>query len=258
MIRPEFKNSAYVSAPEWLILKGGRKTMRRLPIRYGLFNHPDAGTCLIDTGYSARVTGGKRGAFLSLYAGILQPKLTAYALPDAAPHVDTIILTHLHADHVSALRDYPDARIMFDGNALDHYLSGGWFQRIRHGLFRELLPDDLSARMTNFHDCVQVEAPLGLGLASDLFGDGSVLGVPLPGHMRGHTGILFTGGDRPLLYAADSEWLWQAVDEDRAPGFPASQILEDKTEAKNTREKLRRFVAAGGELKLCHDPEGEG
>lgn len=200
---------------------------------------------------------GRRGFFLSLYASILKPKLTSDVLPDAVPVVDTIIVTHLHADHISALRDYPNARIMLDGDALDHFLAGDWFQRIRHGFFKELLPEDFSDRLVRFQDCKTVEAPMGLGEAFDLFGDGSVLGVPLPGHMLGHTGVLFTG-DRPLLYAADSEWLWQAIEERRAPGFPATQILEDKTGAEATRERLRAFVAAGGELKLCHDPEGDG
>ena len=200
---------------------------------------------------------GARGTFLSLYASILKPKLTSDVLPDAVPDVDTIIVTHLHADHISALRDYPKARIMLDGDALDHYLAGGWFQRVRHGFFKELLPEDFVDRLIRFQDCKTVEAPIGLGGAFDLFGDGSVLGVPLPGHMLGHTGILFTG-DRPFLYAADSEWLWRAIEERRAPGCPATQILEDKAEAEATREKLRAFVAAGGELKLCHDPEGEG
>ena len=257
MIRPEFKNSAIVSAPEWLIMKNGTRTMRHLPVRYGVFEHPAAGKCLIDTGYSRRIMSGRRGGFLRLYGGILKPKLTSDVLPDAMPDVDTIIVTHLHADHISALRDYPSARIMLDGHALDHYLVAGWFQRIRHGFFKELLPDDFADRLVRFQDCPTVEAPMGLGEAFDLFGDGSVLGVPLPGHMLGHTGVMFTG-DRPLLYAADSEWLWQAIDERRTPGFPATQILEDKAAAQATREKLRAFVAAGGGLKLCHDPEGEG
>lgn len=258
MIRPTFPNSAFVSAPEWLILRDGAKQMRRLPVRYGLFEHAVGGKCLIDTGYSERVTKGRRSLFLTLYASILKPDLTAEALPGAAPDIDTIIITHLHGDHVSALRDYPDAKIMMSGSALDYYLSAGWFHRIRHGCFKELLPDDLEARLVAFEACAQVDAPLGLGAGSDLFGDGSVLAIPLPGHMAGHTGILFTDEEAPLLYAADSEWLWQAVDEDRAPGFPASQILDDKAAAKDTRERLKAFVAAGGEIKLCHDPEGEG
>lgn len=221
MIRPEFRNSAYVYAPEWLLLKGGRISMRRLHVRYGVFEHPEAGTCLIDTGYSSRVISGQRSILLNLYASILRPKLTEYALPFAQPHVDTIILTHFHADHISALKDYPGARILLDGDAFNHYLSSGWFHAVRHGFFRELFPEDIASRIVTFQSCLQVKAPHNLGLAFDLFGDGSVLGVPLPGHMLGHTGILFTGGHKPLLYAADSEWLWQAIDENRTPGFPA-------------------------------------
>ena len=80
MIRPEFKNSAIVSAPEWLIMKNGTRTMRHLPVRYGVFEHPAAGKCLIDTGYSRRIMSGRRGGFLRLYGGILKPKLTSDVL----------------------------------------------------------------------------------------------------------------------------------------------------------------------------------
>lgn len=254
-IQPEFPNSAFVTAPERLVLKGGAWKQLRIPVRYGRFNHRVYGHCLIDTGYSPRVTTGKRSLPLWLYSKVLNPQLTRDALPGHAPKADTILLSHLHADHVSALRDYPEARIFADADAVKHFLSTSWIARTHKGCFRELLPDDLETRIIPFTHTPRREAPHGLGEGNDIFGDGSVLAIPLPGHMRGHTGFLFTGGVAPLLYAADAEWLACAVLENRSPGAPARYILDDPSAAAETSSRIRTFVSLGGRLALCHDPE---
>ena len=255
MIEPVFPISAHVRAPERLVLKGGRWKQVPIPVRYGLFEHPAAGACLIDTGYTTRVTKGRRSMPLSLYASVLRPALTQDVLPARAPDTSVILVSHLHADHVSALKDYPDARILIDGPSLSRFLSAGWFGRTHKGCFAELLPDNLADRAEPFQTFPETEAPLGLGPAYDLFSDGSVLAVPLPGHMRGHTGFLFPKRERPLLYAADADWLRRAILERRSPGYPARFILDSAREAEDTANRIRNFVHAGGELVLCHDPE---
>jgi glyoxylase-like metal-dependent hydrolase (beta-lactamase superfamily II) len=82
-----------------------------------------------------------------------------------------------------------------------------------------------------------------------------VLAVPLPGHMRGHTGFLFTSPVAPILYAADADWLSRAILEDRSPGYPARLVLHDSDAAAQTALRIRNFVDLGGRLVLCHDPE---
>lgn len=252
---PHFPNSAFVKAPERFVLSKGRWASIALPVRYGVFDHPKAGRCLIDTGYSDRTLSGRRSFPLWLYASLLRPKLTAAALPQAEPVVDTIILTHLHADHVSALKDYPDAKVYADKVAIDAFLKGSWFGRTRHGVFAELLPTDLADRVRPFQTLSQVEAPFGLGQAWDVFADGTVLAVPLPGHMHGHTGVLWPDMEQPLLYAADAEWLEKAIDDNRPPGMPAKWILHDVPAARATAQRLRNFKRSGGKIVLCHNVE---
>ena len=253
--RPVFKNSAFVRAPERLVLRGGRWDQIDLPVRYGVFDHARVGRCLIDTGYTKRVTEGRRSLPLQLYANALRPRLQSDALPDAAPKVDAILLTHMHADHVSALRDYAEAAIYADGAGVDHFLDADPAGRVRHGVFRELLPDDLRERIVRFESLPPVEAPLGLGPARDVFGDGEVLAIALPGHMRGHTGFVWPKLERPLLYAADAQWLSRAVMEDRAPGPPARWIMDDIGADADTRRRIAAFARAGGDVIYCHDPE---
>lgn len=248
-----FFNSAFVRAPERFVLRGGAWSAIDIPVRYGVFDHPRVGRCLIDTGYTHRVTGGPRSLPLRLYATILSPRLQRSAL-QGGENIGAILLTHLHADHVSALRDFPSAALYAAGVGLDHFLSGSAYGRVRHGVFRELLPSDLQTRARRFEDCAIAEAPLSLGPARDVFGDGEILAVPLPGHMRGHTGFLWPKLDPPLLYAADAQWLARAVMEDRAPGPPARWIMDDVRADATTRARIAAFARAGGEVIYCHDP----
>jgi len=250
-----FPSSATVRVPERLVLKGGRWQEVELAVRYGRFVHERVGTCLIDTGYCRRVTQGRRSLPLTLYSAVLRPHLTESVLPDASPQAATILITHLHADHVSALRDYPSAQLIADADSASHFLSAGTFGRTRHGVFRELLPDDLAARIVSLESLAVVEAPFGLGPARDVFADGEVLAVPLPGHMRGHTGYLFAKQAVPVLYAGDADWLARAIRERRSPGAPARWILDDREAAEATACRLNAFEAAGGKVVLCHDPE---
>jgi glyoxylase-like metal-dependent hydrolase (beta-lactamase superfamily II) len=254
-MRPRFVNSATVRAAEWLVLRGGAGRVRELTVRYGVFDHPIGGRCLVDTGYSARVTGGRRSFFLSAYAAVLQPKLSGEALPGAEPAVDTILLTHMHADHVSAVRDYLQAKIHARKDAVETFLRGSAYGRVRHGMFRELVPEVFEARVIAVEAQPVVEAPLGLGPGFDVFGDGSVLAVDLPGHMKGHVGYVWAQLERPLLYAADAQWLLKAIVEDRSPGAPARWIMDDPAAVKATGKRIAAFAAAGGEVVLCHDPE---
>jgi glyoxylase-like metal-dependent hydrolase (beta-lactamase superfamily II) len=255
--RPVFKNSAFVRAPERLVLRGGRWNAIDIPVRYGVFDHPNVGRCLIDTGYTRRVTEGRRSLPLQVYAGILRPRLQPDALPNDTP-IAAILLTHLHADHVSALRDFPDATLYADGAGVAHFLDGGAVGRLRHGVFGELLPDDFRTRVRRFEACAATEAPLGLGPARDVLGDGELLAVPLPGHMRGHTGFVWPKLDPPLLYAADAQWLARAVMEDRPPGPPARWIMDSPRADVETRRRIAAFALAGGEVAYCHDPEHGG
>ncbi|HYD88080.1 MAG TPA: MBL fold metallo-hydrolase [Vitreimonas sp.] len=254
MTRPVFINSATVAAPERFVLRDGRWAPLAIPVRYGRFSHPEFGTCLIDTGYTRRVTTGARSLPLRLYAALLRPRLARNELPPA-DEVGAILISHLHADHVSALRDYPRARLFASGLAIDHFLRRDGARRVRHGVFRELLPPDFLERVTRFESLTQAEAPLGLSVGFDVFGDGHVLATPLPGHMRGHFGFVWPKLDPPLLYAADAQWLARAVTEDRAPGAPASWIIDSADDDAQTRARIAAFTRAGGRVVYCHDPE---
>lgn len=261
-MEPEFPISSYVGSPERPLIKGGRWRRIQLPIRYGFFLHSRMGPVLIDTGYTDRVTTGTRSLDLRLYSsglrprlveeGQLEPLLRARGL--AREDIRSVILTHFHADHISACCDLPNARFYASGSAYEQLRQASHLKRILHGVFLDLLPRDFSERLTAVEHLPQTDGPLGLGACRDVFGDGTVLIVPLPGHAIGHVGVAFPGLEPPLLYAVDVEWIQPALAPGRS-GLAARLISDDVEASERSRARVRAFAKAGGRVVLCHDPE---
>lgn len=262
-MRPTFPDSAVVHAREALMLRGGRWTRTAVKVRWGLFDHPVHGPVLIDTGYGPSVTtGATRSLALRLYAalfgphlhdeGTVEPVLARRGL--TTRDVRWIIVTHFHADHVGELKRFPNARFVADLAAWRRIRTNPTWANLRHGIFTELVPPDFEARAIDIADLPIRPAPLGLPDGHDVFGDGTVLAIPLPGHAEGHFGVCFPREAPPLLYAADTQWLLPALAEGRAPGFPAALIATDRSAAAASTAQVDAFRRAGGTVVLCHDP----
>ncbi|MEO1641289.1 MAG: MBL fold metallo-hydrolase [Pseudomonadota bacterium] len=250
-MRPIFTNTAtFTTSKRWMV-PGGRGQIT-LPVRCGLCVHPVHGPILIDGGCGPQITDqAGRSLALRLYAWALGPKVQEGQSPvdllaarEFAPEdVNLIVVTHLHADHVAYLPEFTNARFITDG------VTQG---KMRHGVYNELLPPKFAAQQVELRSYARLAVP-GLGDGYDICGDGSMIGVPLPGHAEGHFGLFFPG-DRPLLYAVDTHWVLEGVHQKRAPGFPLSLIAQQKDAMRDTLGRVHRFAADGGEVLLCHDP----
>lgn len=261
MSAPCFINSAIVRVPERFVLRGGSWHRIAVGVRYGLLVHPQFGPVLIDTGYGPRVKrGGRRSVALKLYDAVLRPQLIEGDLPlaaleragFAADDVRRIIVTHFHADHVAALRDFPNASFVASGTAWRALASMRPVRRLRNGIFVELLPPDFASRLLPIDTLSEKPAPYGLGRGRDIWGDGSCLAIDLPGHAIGHFGLLWLQTDPPLLYATDATWLSDALD-DRLPRGIARIVYADEAVMRKSTELVARFRRAGGHVVLCHD-----
>src|SRR5262245_19301691 len=262
MTAPLFPISAVLRAPERLVLAGGRWSRIEIPIRYGLWVHERHGPVLIDTGYSPRVTQGRQRSFaLRLYNALLKPRLIESAAPLAqlsalgfGPlEVTRIVITHFHADHVAGLNDFPNARIVASSDAFRRLMRMSTPGQLHNVFYPELLPDDLADRLLPIEASRATALPYGLGEGFDLFGDGSLVAVPLPGHALGHHGLFWP--QHSMLYAVDAQWLIQAILEERLPRGPARLTYADEAAMMASCAAVRRFAEAGGRVVLCHDPQ---
>jgi len=263
MNRPIFPVSATIRTWRWLVLASGGWRRLELAVRYGIWARPGTPPILIDTGYGVRSCASpERSLPLKLYGRVLRPRLSPNDLVAARlarlgftqGDVRLAIITHFHADHIDGLQDLSAARFLVSAEAWQEASRLGWLGRLGSGIFDELMPLDFRSRISFIEDLPRLTLPFGLGEGHDVLGDGSLLALPLAGHAPGHFGLLWPDLDPPLLYGVDTQWLWQAIAEDRAPRLATRLVAHDRTAARATMSRLRAFAEAGGEVVLCHDP----
>lgn len=211
--------------------RGGRLATVEFPSLCGLLRHPERGWMLYDTGYSSHFLAATGQLPERLYRSLLPVRLPAEECllaqlqqhGVAADDIGTVIISHFHGDHVAGLRDFPLARFLAmraDCQALMALRGKRWRATVS-GLLPTLLPDDFQARLTFADDrpvCALPGwlAPFEHGL--DLFGDGSLLGVPLPGHSPGQLGLYIPNANgRPVLLVADACYSLPACAQGRPP-----------------------------------------
>ena len=258
---PVFFTSSILPVRERLVLKNGRRDKMPLRVRIGYFYHAKLGHTLIDTGYGARVIAPTQSdLLLRIYVALLKPNIVSenpiesglQRMDISCSDINTVIITHFHADHIGGLDHFPNAKMICSQAAWSAVSSNSKLTNALEGVFAGLLPDDMESRLqfneSSRHPTVETQ----LGAAHDISGDGSVLTIDLPGHLSGHFGLYFPKLN--FLYATDAQWLLQAVAENRMPGFPASRLYHDPSAAMQTNERIAAFMNDGGSVMLCHDP----
>lgn len=248
--------------PECLALRGGAWRNDTFPALVGLIRHPDAGALLFDTGYAEHFLRATDGLPERLYRWAtpvtlppeecLLPQLARHGL--AAHEIRGVFVSHLHADHIAGLRDLPRARIWCGDAALRFARERGRLARLRKATLVDLLPDDLDARQIAIEDRPRIALPSGwamFGDGFDLLGDGSLRAVSLPGHARGHYGLLLRHeDDRKVLLAGDATWRIDAGRTARGPALAARALSDDWAAQHATLAQLQAVLDTGDDDRL--------
>jgi glyoxylase-like metal-dependent hydrolase (beta-lactamase superfamily II) len=224
--------------------------MRRVtvPVYSLAAHHPSAGLILIDTGHTSRFTAVTKQLpgctyrwITQLQSGPHQP--VAKQLEGLTP--THIVLSHLHADHVAGLSDFPSCPIW----GLRELLSvvERWKKTcigsLKKGYLPELLPHGFRPRFRSVtpHPLTwkyRRHFPAG----RDLFNDGRITIIPLPGHASGHSGVMLSGtnaGD--VLYISDAVWSIKALTGNQTPSSVAMR-LNEAIPYKQTMQTLKNFM----------------
>ena len=253
--------AGYCTHPEVATVRDGALRACEFPALVARIDHPRHGTVLFDTGYSRHFFRATRAFPECLYRRVTPVHLDAGASLAAqlerdgidADAVPWVVLSHLHGDHVGGLGDFPNAHVALARAALDDQVGRSRLGAVRKGLLPTLLDASALARAVYFEDLRTrpLEAPFAdFGAAADLFDDGSVRLVPLPGHAAGHTGLLFADAQGPVFLIADASWCSRGVREGVPPPAFVTGWLGDTAQYRATLEKLTALHRAAPHVRV--------
>jgi N-acyl homoserine lactone hydrolase len=134
--------------------------------------------------------------------------------------VKYVLLTHDHWDHAGGLPDLPNARVIM-GKA-----DADWIAQQKDFLVGGAMPHDFTSAIAgNRIDPLTFTGPPtdGFDRSQDVFGDGSIIAVPTPGHTRGATSYFVNSGDgKRWLFIGDAAWVKEGFEEPATKGRLAS------------------------------------
>ncbi|HMD23468.1 MAG TPA: N-acyl homoserine lactonase family protein, partial [Streptosporangiaceae bacterium] len=282
-IRPDHEASNWRPMAWWLL--ASRRWTGPRPINAYVIEHRD-GLVLFDSGQDrASVTdpgyfpGGLTGALYGRLARFeIGPRETLSAGLDrlgyAAGDVKTAVLSHLHQDHIGGLAELSDADIVVSQAEWDTLSSP--LPEMR-GLMRRHI--DLPGLRWHRIKTAPTDDP---GLAPfqschDLFGDGSLVLLPTPGHTPGSMSLLVRQpGLPPLMMVGDLTYDAHLLEAGHVPGVGSPRRLREATAMVNkmrqqypglvilpahdpgAADRLARVTLATARLRQPHDIHSEG
>ena len=257
-------DTGYCLAWEDHLIQGGRHLQVECHSIVALLHHPEHGWLLWDTGYAPRMLDATRHFPFSLYRRATPLRLDArLAVAAQLPRwhlspndIRYVILSHFHADHIAGLRDFPEATLIASASAYLDVASRRGLRALQRAFIPELLPADFAKRAQLFSDFPGPSLP-ALGATHDLFNDGSLLLIALPGHAHGQIGLLAHTTRGRVLFAADSCWLRRSIYEQRPPARITRLVVDDARAVRTTIDHLHDFIQASRDVILLpsHCPE---
>lgn len=183
-----------------------------------LVEHPTAGRILIDTGFHPSVAVDPNQNLGRLNARAFGPRMEA---SDAVPaqlrgrgiepsQIGLVVMTHLHADHASAISEFPGATFLISQQEWD--VATTVARPTTHGYVRRQFDHAFDYRTIDFGDDERVDSFATFGRGVDVFGDGSVRLVFTPGHTLGHMSVILRLKGREIVVAGDAVYTRRALE----------------------------------------------
>lgn len=252
--------TGYCTHKERVTIRGGSSRTVRFPAMFALIEHPRLGPIVFDTGYTERFFTATARIPFSLYR---RATPVYYKPQDSAAYqlrqrgidprdVRYVILSHFHADHIAGANDFPNASFIYLQEAYEAVRYRTGWSAVLAGFIPGLLPDDFTDRSRPIDERSLVELPREFPFARgmDLFGDGSVIAVDVPGHAAGQIGLLLSTGSEKYFLCADAVWSSAAYREQRPPHWMAGLIMSSRRQYADSFRKVHQMHKQQPEYRI--------
>ncbi|WP_044642295.1 MBL fold metallo-hydrolase [Risungbinella massiliensis] len=252
----------YCTHPGKIVNPKSNWKKRVFPALFFLIVHPEQGPILIDTGYSKYFFKETKRFPFSLFhlltpvtfeqeeEAVQQIKKVGISPED----VKWIVLTHLHADHIAGVKDFPNATFICSQKELNAVHGKGDWKSLRRGFIPNLLPSDFGQRVKVIEELSQqnISAKFSMfNTAYDLFGDNSLIAVDLPGHAQGQIGLFFQDEQgKTIFLASDSCWVKEAYEEIVLPHPLSNLITEQPKEYRESLVKVHNLAKEHPDIRI--------
>jgi N-acyl homoserine lactone hydrolase len=213
-----------------------------IQIYFYALRHPSRGLFLVDTGVERVQREGKPEALLSGVVGRVMDADKMKVRVDTASWLEGqkdqklsgVFLTHFHLDHILGLRDIPKGVPLYAG-------PGETDTRQFQNLFVRGITDDALSGHGPLQSIGFRPDPDGkfAGIA-DVFGDGSVWALHVPGHTRGSMAILARTPRGPVLMTGDACHTAFGWKEGIEPGSFSSDVETSAVSLQALQDLVRR------------------
>lgn len=228
--------SGFMTADAGVLCEGASGNTR-FPVCCWVIEHP-RGTVIFDTGLHAELLTdpGRMGDLSSVFAVEMKHDLgSAIAQQGVDPaNIDYIVFSHLHFDHSGGTAAIPNAGIIVQA---DEWQAGHSDEFVASTAYR-------ASDFDLGHDVTKVQ-----GL-HDIFGDGSVVCIPTPGHTAGHQSLKVELDSGSVLLVGDCCYWRRMLEEDLLPPFGF-----DREQQRESMKALRKHHDEGVRLIFGHDAE---
>jgi len=220
----------YITLPTNYFISG-EEGKTKVPACVFLIDHPD-GLALFDTGFSDRFVGLEKGLGKIVDMPPEHPVADRLRELEVDPaQIKWIINSHLHLDHAGGNHKLPNATVIVQDSEWEFGLSG----------------EDGAYTTEDFDTGQTVKRITG---EHDLFGDGSVILFPTPGHTPGHQSARVRTATGEAVLAGDCCNFRRSLDELRMP----DQVY-NADHYYGSLQRLSALRRAGAHIFFGHDPD---
>ena len=229
----------WLTVPAALLLAGEKGSLT-VPVPAYLIEHPN-GRAIFDSGLhrDTQTDPNRRlGRLAPFHTVGFKPGEEIAArlesLDVAPPRIDFIINSHLHFDHCGGNQQLPNATLLIQRREWEAAHNAELIESVYY----------------NPHDYDHGHRVKMIDGEHDVFGDGSVVCIPTPGHTPGHQSLRVRIGADEVVMTGDACYLRRTLDD-----FHLPTAMYDREQMLESIRRLRALRDAGAMIITGHDPE---